>query len=93
VRRLLDYWRWLDRAARKRLEAGSPPSEVARELVLGDEIAELGFADWLAPERALVNVATIDAHRRGAAKLPGPREIVPAFFRMALLARDRAARR
>ena len=40
-----------------------------------------------------MSVATIDAHRRGAAKLPGPREIVPAFFRMALLARDRAARR
>jgi cyclase len=92
VRRLLDYWRWLDRAARQRLDAGSPPSEAAREIVLGDEIAELGFADWLAPERAVVSVATIDAHRRGAAKLPGPRDIVPAFFRMAPLARDRAAR-
>ena len=93
VRRLLDYWRWLDRAARQRLEAGSPPSETAREIVLGDEIAALGFADWLMPERAVVSVGTIDAHRRGAAKMPGPREIVPAFFRMALLARDRAARR
>jgi cyclase len=93
VRRLLDYWRWLDRAARQRLDAGSPPSETARELVLGDEFAELGFADWLGPERALVNVTTIDAHRRGVAKLPGPREIVPAFLRMALLARDHTARR
>jgi cyclase len=93
VSRLLDYWRWLDRAARQRLDAGSSPAEAAREIVLGDEIVELGFADWLGPERAVVNVATIDAHRRGAAKLPGPREIVPAFFRMALLARDRAARR
>jgi cyclase len=93
VRRLLDYWRWLDPAARQRLEAGSPPSETAREIVLGDEIAALGFADWLMPERAVVSVGTIDAHRRGAAKMPGPREIVPAFFRMALLARDRAARR
>jgi cyclase len=93
VRRLLDYWRWLDRAARQRLEAGRSPVDTARELVLGDEIAERGFAEWLGPERALVSVDTIDAYRRGVAKRRGPREIVAAFFRMALLARDHAARR
>jgi cyclase len=93
VRRLIDYWRWLDRAAGHRLEAGMSPVETARELVLGDEIAAQGFADWLGPERALVNVRTIDAHRRGAAKLPSPRELVSTFFRMALLARDLEAQR
>jgi cyclase len=93
VRRLIDYWRWLDQAAGPRLDAGSSPAETARELILGDEIAERGFADLLAPERALVSVGTIDAHRRGAAKLPGPRELIAAFFRMALLARDDEARR
>jgi glyoxylase-like metal-dependent hydrolase (beta-lactamase superfamily II) len=93
VQRLIDYWRWLDRAARERLDAGSSPAETARELVLGDEIAKLGFADWLAPERALVSVGTIDAHRRGAAKQPGPRELLAAFFRMALLGRDHEERR
>ena len=93
VRRLIDYWRWLDRAAADRLEAGRSPAEAARELVLGDEIAEWGFAEWLGPERALVSVGTIDAHRRGVAKPPGPRELVGAFFRMALLARDFAVRR
>jgi cyclase len=94
VRSLIDYWRWLDRAAGQRLDAGSSPAEAARELVLGEEIAERGFADWLAPERALVSVGTIDVHRRhGAAKLPGPRELVTAFFRMALLARNLEERR
>ncbi len=93
VRHLVDFWRWLDQAARRRLDAGSSAGEAARDLVLGDEIAERGFATWLAPERALVNVGTIDAQRRGAAKLPGPRELIPAFFRMALLARDHEARR
>ena len=93
VRRLIDYWRWLDRAAGQRLEAGRSPADAARELVLGDEIAERGFADWLGPERALVSVGTIDAHRRGVVKLPGPRDLVAAFFRMALLARDHGARR
>jgi cyclase len=88
VRRLIDYWRWLDRSAAPRLEAGTPPAEVARELVLGGELVERGFAAWLGPERTLVNVRTIDAHRRGVPRLPGPRDLVDAFFRMALLARD-----
>jgi cyclase len=88
VRRLIDYWRWLERAAGERLEAGRSPAATARELVLGDEIAERGFADWLAPERALVSVGTIDAHHRGIAKPPGPRQLIAAFSRMALLARD-----
>jgi cyclase len=93
VRRLIDYWHWLDQAARERLEAGRSPVDAARELVLGDEIAERAFAEWLGPERALVSVRTIDAHRRGVAKPAGPRELVGAFFRMALLARDLDAQR
>jgi hypothetical protein len=64
---------------------------VARDLVLGGELDERGFGQWLHPERAIINVHTIDAHRRGVARLPGPRDFVSAFSRMALLARDRAA--
>jgi cyclase len=93
VRRLIEYWRWLERAAEDHLEAGSSPAEAARELVLGEEIVERGFADWLGPERALVSVRTIDAHRRGVAKPAGPRDLVDAFFRMAVLARDLDERR
>jgi cyclase len=88
VQGLIDYWRWLDRAAAQRLDAGLSPADTARELVLGEEIAHLGFADRLAPERALISVATIDAHRRGTAGPAGPRELIAAFFRMALLTRD-----
>jgi len=83
VRRLIDYWRRLDLAAGERLEAGMAPHVAAREIVLDGEPA-----GRLAPERAVVNVGTIDAHRRGVAALPGPRELITAFFRMALLARD-----
>ena len=93
ARRLIDYWRWLDQAAGEHFDAGASPEETARALVLGEEIAERGFADWLAPERALVSVRTIDAHRRGAPKPPRPRELIAAFFRMALLARDFEQRR
>ena len=80
VRALLDYWRRLDEAASRRLAAGGSPAETARQVA--------GPLEWLAPERAFVNVSTIDAHRRGTARLPGPRQIVPAFFRMALLERE-----
>ena len=86
---LADYWRWLEAAARRRLAAGASPAAVARELVLGEEIAARGFGDWLDPERAVISVRTIDAHRRGVARPPGPRDVVAAFARMALLARDR----
>ena len=90
VERLADYWRWLEAAALERLVAGMPPSVVARELVLGGELRRHGFGDWPDPERAIINVRTIDAHRRGQARPPGPRDLVDAFSRMALLARDRA---
>ena len=93
IERLGDYWRWLESAARRRLAAGRSPAAVARELVLGEEIAARGFADWLDPERAVINVRTIDAHRRGVARPPGPRDFVDAFARMALLARDLHRRR
>jgi cyclase len=92
AQRLIDYWRWLDRRASGQLEAGRSVAETARELVLGEEIVARGFAAWLGPERALVSIRTIDAHRRQVAKLPGPRELLDAFFRMALLARDLQAR-
>ena len=63
----------------RRLAAGArSPSATPRAL------AEL--SPWPAAERTLVNVANLD----GTAGPPGPRQIVPAFFRMALLARDRA---
>ena len=89
MERLAAYWRWLESAARRRLAAGRSPGAVARELVLGDEMAARGFAHWLDPERAVINVRTIDAHRRGSARPPRPRDFVDAFARMALLARDR----
>jgi len=89
IERLADYWRWLEAAARRRLSGGASAGAVARELVLGDEIAARGFTEWLDPERAVISVRTIDAHRRGALRPPTPRDFVDAFARMALLARDR----
>jgi glyoxylase-like metal-dependent hydrolase (beta-lactamase superfamily II) len=66
VRRLIDYWRWLDQAAGQRLGAGASPAETALELVLGDESAELGFAEWLA--------ARAGAGQRGHDRRPPTRD-------------------
>jgi glyoxylase-like metal-dependent hydrolase (beta-lactamase superfamily II) len=93
IERLADYWRWLEAAARRRLAGGASAGAVARELVLGDEIAARGFTAWLDPERAVISVRTIDAHRRGGVRPPGPRDFVDAFARMALLERDRLRKR
>jgi cyclase len=93
IERLADYWRWLDTAVRPRLAAGGSPVAIARDLVVGEEIDAHGFGAWLNPERAVINVRTIDAHRRGVTRPPGPRDLVDAFARMAVLARDRRAAR
>ena len=81
VERLIDYWRWLDRAASQRLDAGLSPADTARELVLGEEIAERGFAEWLAPERALVSVAddrrAPPRHRGPAGPARADRRVLP----------------
>jgi glyoxylase-like metal-dependent hydrolase (beta-lactamase superfamily II) len=63
---------------RRLADEARSPSATARALA--------GLSPWPAPERTLVNLANLD----GAAGPPGPRQIVPAFFRMALLARDLA---
>jgi cyclase len=92
IERLTGYWRWLEAAARRRLAGGASAGAVARELVLGDELAARGFGEWLDPERAVISVRTIDAHRRGRARPPTARDVVDAFARMALLERERLRR-
>jgi glyoxylase-like metal-dependent hydrolase (beta-lactamase superfamily II) len=90
VRRLIEYWRWLEQAARQRLASGMSPAETARELVLGDEIVERGFADWLAPEQGLVSVRTIDANHQGVATPLGRHAMIADFFRIGAAGARRA---
>jgi glyoxylase-like metal-dependent hydrolase (beta-lactamase superfamily II) len=71
----------IERLARGRRTRARPRRRDRRPGVLGVE----------QPERAVINVRTIDAHRRGVAQPPAARDFVDAFARMALLARDRAA--
>lgn len=59
---LRDYWSYLEAGA------GSSP----RELVTADDYP---FGDWECPERAVINLRTIDRHRRGASPPRGPQVV------------------
>ena len=69
---LRDYWAHLEAAARPRLAAGASPAVVAHEIVTSDDYQAQPFGRWECPERALINVHTIDRHRRGAGPPRGP---------------------
>jgi cyclase len=66
------YWTYLDGAARRRLADGLAPNAVAREIVTSDEYAAQPFAGWECPERAVINVHTLDRHRRGGSDPRAP---------------------
>jgi cyclase len=63
---LREYWTYLE-AAR-----GDSPQAVAREIVTSDEYP---FGTWDCPERAVINLSTIDRHRRGAPPPRGPKVV------------------
>ena len=66
------YWTYLETAAQPRLARGDSPRAVAREIVTSDEYP---FGSWDCPERAVINVHTIDRHRRGAPPPRGPKVV------------------
>lgn len=66
------YWAYLDAAARPRLAAGLAANAVAREVVTSAEYSAQPFANWECPERAVINVHTLDRHRRGRGEPRGP---------------------
>jgi cyclase len=64
------YWTYIDAAARQR--EGRKPEAVAREIVTSDDYSAQPFGDWDSPERALINVHTLDRHRSGGKEPRGP---------------------
>jgi cyclase len=66
--RLREYWTYLDAAARPRLHGGQDPATIAHAIVTSPEYP---FADWECPERAVINVQTLQRHRTGAGEPSG----------------------
>jgi len=59
VRRLRDYWLFLDRQVRERHKAGMSAQEAAYEIARSPAFTNSIFARWDSPERMLVNVYTL----------------------------------
>src|SRR5215213_6971906 len=63
VERVADYWRWLRDGIHAQRAAGRHGMAGTRALVRSPEHAR--FADWLNPERIVVNVATVERNLDG----------------------------
>jgi glyoxylase-like metal-dependent hydrolase (beta-lactamase superfamily II) len=80
VRRLRDYLSYIERAARRRYDAGMPPLEAARSIALDD------YASWGDAERIVVNVHSLYREFSGDTKPP---DVNLLFAQMAAIANDR----
>jgi glyoxylase-like metal-dependent hydrolase (beta-lactamase superfamily II) len=73
------YWTYLESASRRRPDA--------RTIVLSDEYAAQPFAGWECPERAVINVHTLERHRRGGSE-PKPPAVVRILAQVGALAAE-----
>ncbi len=89
VELLRDYWRWLDAAVREQRAAGRSAGEAANVLVRSSEHAR--WADWLAPERILVSVATMYRNLDGGKPEVAPPVRARLLVQTAMLGLDLAA--
>lgn len=88
VRRLRDYWTWLDGAARERFGAGMAAAAAARDIARSPEFSQTEFAGWECPERIAINVHALFCEYRGEILARTPRVTVELFSRAALLASE-----
>jgi glyoxylase-like metal-dependent hydrolase (beta-lactamase superfamily II) len=88
VELLRDHLAWLEDAGSARLAAGRSVPETARELLRSREYRDAPWADWDAPERIIITLATIDRHRLGDPRGVGARDRVALFAQVAALAAE-----
>jgi cyclase len=89
VELLRDYWRWLDAAVREQRAAGRSATDAAQALVRSPEHRR--WADWLAPERIHVSVATMYRNLDGKRPEVSPPVRVKLLAQTALLGLELAA--
>jgi glyoxylase-like metal-dependent hydrolase (beta-lactamase superfamily II) len=65
VRAMRDYWDFMAKAVRERVDRGMTPNQAAHDIIGSPDFAEQAFSDWDAPERIVVNAATIVRSDRG----------------------------
>jgi glyoxylase-like metal-dependent hydrolase (beta-lactamase superfamily II) len=65
VRAMRGYWEFVAREVRERVAGGVTPNQAAHEIIGSPDFARQPFSGWDAPERIVVNAATIARSDRG----------------------------
>lgn len=68
IKKLIQYWEFIQEALHQRLQRSMTPYEAARDVVLSKAFQDSPFRHWDSPERIVTNAFTL--YRGWGAKLP-----------------------
>lgn len=89
VRAVRGYWETIDPLVRRAHGRGLAVERAAQEVLLSRQFRDSEYANWLHPERIVVNVDTIYREIEGRLdELRGSRDVVGLFRKIALLERE-----
>jgi len=80
------YWRWLEAAARPHFANGVPPYETAERIATGDDFRAQPWAEWVAPERIVINCHLLRREASGVRKPLTPLQRILVFEQVGRLA-------
>jgi cyclase len=86
------YWRWLEASARPHFANGASAYAAAEAIATGDDFRRQPWADWVAPERIVINCHLLRGEARGEQKPISPLQRILIFEQVGRLAarlRDR----
>lgn len=87
VQAVRDHLAWVQAEAAPLLDDGRSVLDTAHELLASEGYRCSAWADWDAPERIVITIATIARERRGKSGPVGPRDRAAIFSDVAALAR------
>lgn len=88
VRRVRDYWEFLDRHVRTCFQRGLSFPRAARDIVFQTDFSSRPFALWNSPERIMTNTRTLYRHLQGRSSRLELPELVFMLWQQALLAHE-----
>jgi cyclase len=80
------YWRWLEAAARPHFGNGASAYAAAEAIATGDDFRRQPWADWIAPERIVINCHLLRREARGERKPISPLQRIMIFEQVGRLA-------
>jgi cyclase len=80
------YWRWLEASARPHFANGASAYAAAEAIATSDDFRAQPWADWVAPERIVINCHLLRREARGEPKPVTPRQRILIFEQVGRLA-------